>query len=165
MLLIIMSQLELKSSESVSSFISLQAGIVMACWVAVMLAVLIDFWSGTSTAKALGEPLLSKGFRKTISKFKDYFMVLLFVLLFDAFGLCLTHWYHVPFATIIAAIAIMVIEGKSVVENLRRKRSKAADIPEMVGRIMRAVTKEQGIKIIREISESLTESEKVEVEK
>lgn len=151
-----MNLLESKSNVSISAFISFTVAIIMSCWVAVMVAVLIDFWSGTSTAKALGEPLMSKGFRKTISKFKDYFMVLLFVLLFDAFGLCLTHWYHLPFASIVATIAILIIEGKSVVENLRKKRSKAGDIPEMVGRIMRAVTKEQGVRIIKEISESLT---------
>lgn len=154
-----MSMLEDKSSQSISGFVSIQVGIIMGCWIGVMLAVLIDFWSGTTTAKALGEPLMSKGFRRTISKFKDYFMVLLFVLIFDAFGLCLTHWYHLPFASILAAISILVIEIKSVVENLRRKRSKAADIPEMVRRIMRAVTKEQGIKIIRDISETLTVSD------
>ena len=155
-LLIIMSMFEQKSTESATAFVSLMVAIIMSCWVAVMLAVLIDFWSGTSTAKALGEPLMSKGFRKTISKFKDYFMVLLFVLLFDAFGLCLTHWYHLPFASIVATLAILFIEGKSVVENLQKKRSKAADIPDVVRRIMLAATKEQGLKIIKEISESIS---------
>lgn len=155
----IMSLLEQKSSESVYTFITIRVYEVMACWIFIMLSVLIDFWSGRSTAKALGEKIISRGFRRTIEKFGDYFKVLLFALMFDIMGICFIHFYILPFATILATLAVLLIEGKSVIENARRKRAHAADIPEMVKKILQATKKEHADEIITMITENFATNE------
>ena len=151
----IMRLLEAKSEESILSFITVRIYEVMGCWLMVMLAVLIDFWSGRSTARALGEKIMSRGFRKTIEKFGDYFKILIFALLFDVMGICFLHFYILPFATLLATVSVMCIEGKSVIENARRKKSHAADVPEVIKRLAQASTTGK----VHEILATLTELE------
>lgn len=151
----ILKLIEDKSTESIASFIAIRVIIILCCWSAMVISTLIDFWSGTSTAKALGEPLSSKGFRRTIAKDADYMRIMLFALMFDAMGICFVHIYVLPFVTILCTIAILIIEGKSVIENSRRKKAHAADIPETVKQIIQAVTAEQATTLLNTIT-SLT---------
>lgn len=144
----IMTLLEEKSAESIESFLVIKASIIMICWLFMTISVFIDFCSGVSTAKALGEKLMSKGFRRTISKAVDYMLILFFALMFDALGLCFIHFYVLPFATLLCTVAIMCIEGKSVIENARRKKAHSAEIPEMVKKILQATKKEHAHEII-----------------
>ena len=125
---------------------------------------IVDFWSGITTAKAMGEALKSHGFRRTITKIGDYVRLMLFALMFDILG-SLLQFYVLPFATILCTIAVIYIEGKSVVENSRRKKAHAADIPEIVKQIVQAATTEQGIEIFNKISEQLALNEKNEKNK
>ena len=125
--------------------------IILACWFFMIVSNLIDFWSGTSTAKALGEKLQSKGFRRTIAKMCDYIKVMLFALMFDALGSLLS-FYVVPFATMLCTVAVMVIEASSVIENSRRKKANAAHVPEMIKKIVRAATTQQANDILEQIS-------------
>lgn len=115
-----------------------------------IVASLIDFWSGTSTAKALGEPLLSNGFRRTVVKIGDYVKVMLFALMFDILGSFLD-FYILPFATVLCTIAVMWIEGKSVTENNRRKQAHAADVPDLVKQIVQCTTADKGLEILNSI--------------
>lgn len=119
-----------------------------------VIACLIDFWSGTDTAKALGEKLISHGFRRTITKMGDYVRVMFFALMFDMLG-SLLPFYKIPFVTILATIAVVIIEGKSVIENSRRKKAHAADIPDIVKQIIHATTAKQGHEIIGKIIQNL----------
>lgn len=147
----ILSLLEQKSAESVQYFIMVRACIILVCWLFMIISVLIDFWSGVTTAQALNEPLQSKGFRRTITKMADYIRIMLFAVMFDALGVCFIHFYSLPFVTIIATLAIMIIEGKSVVENSRRKKAHAAEIPEVVKRIIKAVTTKQATELLEQL--------------
>lgn len=148
----ILHLLEEKSAESIQYFIMVRVCVVLVCWLFMVASVLIDFWSGISTAKALGEPLQSKGFRRTIAKTGDYIRILIFAVMFDALGICFVHIYMLPFATMVCTIAVMLIEGKSVIENSRRKKAHAAEIPEVVKKIIKAVTAEQATKILEQIT-------------
>lgn len=148
----ILHLLEEKSAESIQYFIMVRACIVLVCWLFMVISVLIDFWSGISTAKALGEPLQSKGFRRTISKTVEYIRVMIFAVMFDALGICFVHPYILPFATIIGTIAIMFIEGKSVIENSKRKKAHAAEIPEVVKKLVQAATVEKVTKILDQMN-------------
>lgn len=147
----ILHLLEEKSAEGVQFFIMVRVCIVLVCWLFMVISVLIDFWSGVSTAKAIGEQLQSKGFRRTISKTADYIRILIFAVMFDALGLCFAHYYFLPFATIISTVAIMIIEGKSVIENSRRKKAHAAEIPEVVKKIVQAVTTKQATELLEQL--------------
>lgn len=132
------------------SFMLTRISIVLVCWFFVVASCIIDFWSGTSTAKALGEPLQSRGFRRTIEKMGDYIKLLLFGLMFDILGNMLP-FYSLPFATMLCTLAEMVIEGKSVIENSKRKKAHAADVPEIVKQIVQAATTEQGHEVLNKI--------------
>lgn len=143
--------IEAKDAEALVFFIIIRVGIILVCWLFMIISSIVDFWSGTTTAKALGQALMSHGFRRTITKIGDYVRLMLFALMFDILGSLLS-FYIVPFATILCTIAVIYIEGKSVVENSKRKKAHTADVPEIVKRIVQAATTEQGHEILNEIT-------------
>ena len=120
---------------------------------------IVDFFSGINTARALGQKLKSHAFRRTITKIRDYAQIMLFALMFDALG-SLLPFYAVPFATMLCTLAVMCIEGKSVIENSRRKKAHAGEIPDILRQIVEATTQEQGKDILRRIAELLALGEK-----
>lgn len=92
---------------------------------------ILDFISGTRTARVLGEKLRSHRFRKSIEKMTWYW---LFQLLGFFFGLMGTifEWYDWPYISIAIAIAIGLIEGKSMFEHAKRRKCQTAKIPETI---------------------------------
>lgn len=151
--------IEAKNFDGLMFFIAIRVGIILICWIFMILSSIVDFWSGTTTAKALGQALMSHGFRRTITKIGDYVRLMLFALMFDILGSLLS-FYIIPFATILYTIAVIYIEGKSVVENSKRKKAHAAEVPDIVKQIVRATTAEQGHEILDKISQLLTLNEK-----
>lgn len=147
--------IEQKNFDGLVFYIAVRIVIVLICWIFTVVANLIDFWSGTTTAKALGEGLMSHGFRRTVVKVGDYVRVMLFALMFDMLGSLLS-FYVIPFATILCTIAILWIEGKSVVENSRRKKAHAADVPEIVKQIVQCATTEKGLEIFNKLQSELS---------
>lgn len=143
--------IEAKDIDALIFFIAVRVIIILVCWFFMTISCMVDFWSGTSTAKALGQALMSHGFRRTVTKIGDYVRLMLFALMFDMLGSLLV-FYILPFATILCTIAIIYIEGKSVVENSKRKQAHAADVPEIVEKIVQAATVEQGHEILSEIA-------------
>lgn len=128
--------------HALGEYIVIRVSITMVCWLFMVLATLVDFWSGVTTAKALKEPLMSHGFRRTITKISDYWRVLLFALMFDILGAFLS-FYYLPFLSMLCTLAIVVIEARSVVENSGRRRSHAAEVPALIKDIVEAATTEQ----------------------
>ena len=143
--------IEAKNIDALMFFIAIRVGIILICWIFMIMSNIIDFWSGTTTAKALGEALMSKGFRRTITKIGEYVRVMLFALMFDILGSLLS-FYIIPFATIIATLAVMFIEGKSVIENGRRKKAHAAEIPEIAKKIVKATTVKQATELLEQLT-------------
>ena len=153
--------IELKDFNGLLFYVVVRVCVTLVCWFFATCACLVDFWSGTSTAKAIGEPIRSHGFRRTITKISDYWRVLLFALMFDILGAFLS-FYILPFATILSAVAIICIEGRSVIENSRRKKAHAAEVPDMVKQIVDAVTSEQGAEVLKSIVNGLSKHKKHE---
>lgn len=151
--------IELKDYDALTFYITVRVCITLVCWFFVMCACLVDFWSGTSTAKALGESLHSHGLRRTIVKIGEYWRVLIFTLMFDMLGALLS-FYSLPFATMLFAIGIICIEARSVIENSQRKHSHAAEVPDMVKQIVEAATSEQGAEVLSAISDMLSKHKK-----
>lgn len=148
--------IEAKNFDALTYYIAVRATIIFACWVFMVAANLFDFWSGTTTAKALHQKLWSHGFRRTITKIDDYARLMLFALMFDIIG-SLFSFYIVPFGTILCTVAIMCIEGKSVVENSRRKKAHAAKVPDIIKQIVEATTAEQGRDILKKVANFIAE--------
>lgn len=142
--------IETRNIDALTFFIFIRICIVLVCWFFMTISCVVDFWSGTTTAKALGQALMSHGFRRTITKIGDYARLMLFALMFDILG-SLLQFYVLPFATIVFTVAIMYIEGKSVVENSRRKKAHAADVPEVVKKIIQAASQKDAEALLEQL--------------
>lgn len=145
--------------DHLTYYIAVRAVIVLVCWLFMAASNIVDFFSGINTARALGQKLKSHAFRRTITKIRDYAQIMLFALMFDALG-SLLPFYAVPFATMLCTLAVMCIEGKSVIENSRRKKAHAGEIPDILRQIVEATTQEQGKDILKRIAELLALGEK-----
>ena len=51
--------IEAKNFDGLMFFIAIRVGIILICWIFMILSSIVDFWSGTTTAKALGQALMS----------------------------------------------------------------------------------------------------------
>ena len=105
--------------------------IIFMCFVIVAIAVILDLYTGIRAAKKIGEPIRSHILRKTINKITDYYVAVIFGILIDWLGLCFP-WYSIPYAAIISTLAVIIIEGRSVLENLARAKSHAAEVDDVV---------------------------------
>lgn len=153
-------------SKDVDSFIT-KLIIVICAWVAVLIAMLVDLHYGLKKAKQIGEHRTSEGFRRSVTKFKDYYASLLFAILFDALLSVFTYYLPYPLSvtppiTIVAALGLILTEYKSVRENadqkLRRKlNSSFADLAELYMSLRKEGITEQFIDFIK-----TKETEKVE---
>lgn len=132
----------------------LRAGIaiIFVCLVLIVLACLLDMWTGIDAARANKEKICSRPLRKTGTKIVDYYRLVLFFVLIDILGLCFP-WYNLPYGAVIGTAGVLFVEGFSVVENLRRKRSHAAEVADMAAKIVECLTPEEAQKIIKKIKE------------
>lgn len=140
--------------EAIVNYLLIRMAIVLICWDFVFIANFVDFWSGRNTARAIGEHIDSKGYRRTFIKIGDYYRVLIFALLFDLIGSLFT-FYKLPFASLLGSISVIAIECASVLENSRRKKSHAAEVPDIIKKIIQCATTKDGEKILAEITEEL----------
>ena len=140
--------------EAIVNYLLIRMAIVLICWAFVFVANFVDFWSGRDTAKAIGERIDSKGYRRTFVKIGDYYRVLIFALLFDLIGSLFT-FYKLPFVTMLGSISVIAIELASVIENSKRKKSHAAEVPDIIKKIIQCATTKDGEKILEEITKEL----------
>lgn len=148
--------IEQQNLKAIACYLIVRMAIIMICWTFVFIANIIDFWSGRATAKALGEPIDSKGYRRTFVKIGDYYRVLMFLLLFDLIG-SLFGFYKLPFATLLGSVAVIAIELRSVIENSRRKKSHSAEIPQIIKEIIQCSTTAKGEEILKRINKELND--------
>lgn len=142
--------IENQNMRGIECYLIIRMATVLLCWTFVFLANIIDFWSGRDTARALGEPIDSKGYRRTFVKVGDYYRVLMFMLLFDLIG-SLFEFYKLPFGSILGSAAVIGIELKSVIENSRRKKSHSAEIPEIIKEIIQCSSTAKGKEIVEKL--------------
>lgn len=137
--------------------IQLFVEVILAMWSLQVLAVCIDFWSGTNTAKALGQKLYSNGFRRSFAKLGDYWRVTVMFLFCDVIG-GLFVWYTLPFATMLVTLAVIGIESRSVWENAKAKKSQAAKLPDVIRDIIKCVTIKDAEELLTRINELKNET-------
>lgn len=133
--------------------------VVFGCLVLIGLACLMDMWIGIDAARANKEPIRSRPLRKTGAKMVDYYRLVMFFLLIDLLGLCFP-WWSMPYATVACTAGVLVVEGLSIVENLRRKRSHAAEVAGLAAEIVECISPEEAKKIIGRIKERQGDKEK-----
>ena len=137
--------------ETIESYITqdIMRGItiIFVCCVLVVAAALIDMWTGIDAARTNKERIRSHSLRKTVRKVIDYLRVVIFSVLIDILGIFFP-WYELPYACVLVTLGVLLIEGKSVIENLKKKRSSAADIIDMVDKIISCADEKDAKKII-----------------
>ena len=121
--------------------------IIFVCCVLVVAAALLDMWTGVDAARANRERIRSHSLRKTVRKVIDYLRIVMFGCLIDILGLFFP-WYDIPYACALVTFGVILIEGKSVIENLKRKRSSAAEVLDMVSRIIECADEKDARRII-----------------
>lgn len=124
--------------------------VAFTCAVLAWAAALIDLWTGIEAARANKEPISSHALRRTVAKVIDYLRVMLFCALIDTLGLFFS-WYVLPYFVIVCTLGVLLIEGRSVLENSRKKKSHAADILDAVEGIIKAATEKDAEKIIEQL--------------
>lgn len=141
-----------KLISAIEHDISLWVMVAFTCCALVIFAAFIDMWSGVEAARAVKERISSHGLRKTVSKIVDYLRVVFFAALIDTLGLFFP-WYLLPYFVMACTLGVLLIEGRSVIENSRKKKSQAAGIPDAVRSIIQAATREEAEKVLEQLDE------------
>ena len=124
--------------------------IIFLCCVLVIVACLIDLWTGVEAAKKNKDKIKSRILRRTVAKILDYLRVVIFGVLIDLLGLAFP-WYSIPYCAILCTLGILLIEGKSVIENYQKSKSSAAKVVEMIAEIVECGDHDTAEKIIKAI--------------
>lgn len=133
--------------------------IILGMWLIEVLAVIMDFWSGTNTAKVLGVELDSNGFRRSFAKLGDYWRVTVMFLFIDLTG-SFFEWYHVPFATMLIAGCVVLIEARSVYENAKAKKSEVQKLPDVLRKIISCTDAKSASELLQKLTDTLKSDEK-----
>lgn len=132
--------------------VQLYVVVILIMWLFEVAAVCVDFWSGTNTAKALGQKLNSSGFRRSFAKLGDYWRVTVMFLFIDIIGGFFT-WYSLPFATMLITLGVIIVEGRSVYENAKAKKSQVAKLPEAIRAIIQCADAKTAHELIDKLKE------------
>ena len=98
----------------------------------VFVSVLIDLFFGVKRAKQLKVVRTSFGYRRTITKLTSYFGLMIMLTIGDIVASVV---FEMPYFTVISAIGIVLIEAKSVFENLRQENKNVDDIQKVLLKI------------------------------
>lgn len=134
--------------------------IIFMCCIIIIVACFIDLWTGVDAARKNKETISSKALRRTIAKVLDYLRVIVFGVLIDVLGLAFP-WYALPYLAIICTLGILVIEGKSVLENFHKKKSSAAQVVDIIEEIINATDNATAEKIIKAIKSDRKKEKRV----
>ena len=121
--------------------------LMFICAIAILAAVLIDLTTGIEAAKKCKEKIRSRILRRTVSKVIDYYRLLFFGIIIDVLGLAFT-WYHIPYCAVLVTVGVVLIECKSVLENYKKMKSAAKELPDVVRQIIETVTDKNAEKAI-----------------
>lgn len=138
--------------------------IIFLCCVLVIFACLIDLWTGVDAARKNKEKIKSRILRRTVAKIIDYLRVIVFGVLIDLLGLAFP-WYAIPYCAIICTLGVLLIEGKSVIENYQKSKSSAARVVDAIAQIIDCTDNETAEKIIKAIKDDSVNHKKRRIDK
>ena len=121
-------------------------------------AIMLDFSTGISKARALKEKIYSGGLRKSFIKLRDYLSVFYFGIVVDVAVNIV--WQPKPIGIIVVCVSACSVELISVIENLKLEKSAAAKMPEMISKIVEVKDAEGAAKVIRELQNMSNKSGK-----
>lgn len=95
----------------------------------VFMSVLIDLFFGVKRARQLKIVRTSFGYRRTITKLTSYFGLLIMLSIADVVASVV---FEMPYFTVIGAIGIVLVEAKSVFENLRQESKNLDEVQKIL---------------------------------
>ena len=104
--------------------------VLYAC---VFLSAIIDLFFGVRRAKRLKIIRTSSGYRRTISKLTNYFGLMLMLSIADVVASVV---FKMPYFTVAGAVGIVLVEAKSVFENLKQQEKNIAEVQSMLLKIL-----------------------------
>ncbi|WP_278410444.1 phage holin family protein [Phocaeicola coprocola] len=128
----------------------LYAIVLFTCCIFIVVSSFVDMWSGIDAARVNKEKIDSKGLRRTVAKVVDYFRVLIF----GTMGRCLGTVHFLVCSSLLHDfdnVGIICIEGRSVLENSRKKKSHAADVADMAQKIVKCISSKDAEDLIEQI--------------
>jgi len=103
--------------------------VLVVLYACVFSAVIIDLFFGIQRAKRLNITRTSSGFRRTVAKLTNYFGLLLMLTIVDIVASVV---FKMPYFTFIGAIGIVLVEAKSVFENLKQQEKGVEEIQKLL---------------------------------
>ena len=103
--------------------------VLAVLYTCVFLSVLIDLFFGVRRAKRLKIVRNSFGYRRTITKLTSYFGLMIMLSIADIVASVV---FDMPYFTVIGAIGIVLVEAKSVFENLRQETKNVDEIQKVL---------------------------------
>lgn len=112
--------------------------ILIVALAATLIAVLLDLRDGVATARRCGQAIRSNKLRVTVTKIIEYWQFVFLGFLADVIA-GFAEFYWLPFVAIIFSIGVIILEGKSMFEHARRRKSGVAKLPSTVADILEAI--------------------------
>ena len=106
--------------------------VLVILYAGVFISVLIDFFFGVRRAKRMNIARTSSGYRRTISKLANYFGLMLMLSIADIVASVV---FKMPYFTVAGAVGIVLVEAKSVFENLKQQEKNIAEVQSMLLKI------------------------------
>jgi hypothetical protein len=99
----------------------------------VLLSVLIDLFFGVKRARRKKIARTSIGFRRTVTKLTGYFGLMILLTIADIVGSMIL---PLPYFTFVGAIGVIIVEGVSIYENIKKDVHSVEDIPHVLLKLM-----------------------------
>lgn len=137
--------------DLLSQFPHLQTFFLLAfiLFVIVGVANIVDCIDAIITGRELGQELESARLRNALYKLSKYWLGLMLALLIDIVGVMAI--YKLPYLMMVATVAMLFIEGRSMIEHARRRKDKTAKVPEVMRDIAAFVGEDKFKEIIIDI--------------
>ena len=137
--------------DILSQFPHLQTFFLLAfiLFVIVGVANIVDCIDAIITGRELGQELESARLRNALYKLSKYWLGLMLALLIDIVGVMAI--YKLPYLMMVATVAMLFIEGRSMIEHARRRKDKTAKIPEVIRDIVDYIGDDKTKEIIIDI--------------
>lgn len=128
-------------------------------WGILIAAILVDLWDGVKTARKLKEPIKSHQLRITIDKMTEYWRLMLIAALVDLVGSVFT-FYIVPYLSILLCLGLVGVEGKSLFEHAKRRKSKAIEMKDIIQAVIRAANDKDAVAAFENIRDFIEKTKK-----
>ena len=125
---------------------------VAILYTCVLVSVLVDLFFGIKRARRLKIVRTSYGYRRTITKLTSYFGLML---MFTIADIAASIVFNMPYFTVIGTIGIVIVEAKSVIENLKHEEQNIEEVPKALQKLFE--NKEQVQSLISFLNSQKTE--------